>query len=450
MSEVIAKQINYKPLVANNTPRYYMKKIVLNNNSSNEINIDSSTLLEFKLPTSVWNLSKSKLSYTIEIPECKQGATFRSFMPADCVPFVDTITLGDATGPTLCDLNYVNRMTKVVRKLDTKLTDYLTADESELLFPANDDNNKNQLCNDLYSNKNHDESKYLFRSSSNNTKIIKNFSVPLSAISNSIFSMDKDLYFGSNQLYLKIQTTSDKKQIAWVGLDTNPSLSDATAGATIPALDIPNGIKLSNVYLWLAQEQNEAINKNLLDAYMSGNLKYNIEWSRAWKVSTKNSNPHALVSLNPQFGRRIKQSVYSCFNGESNDKGQFYDNTNLSGSKVKFIRSYMNTTPVQDDRIKVLLDEDYDIYNGQHCKNTVILNKDVYKRNFFHMDKFYTDVDGVDDSNNDSGYNLITPVDYRLELETDDTKNLDHLIWITFSRVVHVNQSGLQTDVSSI
>lgn len=461
MTEVLSPQINYKPHVKD-TPRYYMKKVILNNNSTSEISIDTSALLEFKLPTTVWNLSRSKLNFKLEVPSSGHP-NLSTYVPADCLSFIDSITLGDATGPQLAEINYVNRMTKVARKLDTKLDDYLTADESSLLSPSNDTKGNNKLNDNNASTVDYLESKYLHKGGVNVTTL--NFSVPLSAISNSIFSMDKDLYFGSNQIYLKIQTANNKDQIAWVANSNNPSA--ITNHAEVPAvanvspaypavaagagnpISVVNGLKLKDVVLYVAQESNDLINKNLMDAYLSGQLKYNLEWTRCWRVSSTNSSPNILISMNPQYGRKIKQILYTVFNGDINKKNSFYDNTNRAASKVKSFRSYLNTVPVQDDRIRNDLNEDYTIYNEKHCKNTVILNKSVYNSNFFNLDKFYTDVDSVDDSNNDSGYNLIAPTDYRIEMETVDT-NLDHHVFITFSRVVHVNQGGLQTDVSSI
>lgn len=445
MTEVIAPQIDYKPHTKD-TPRYYMKKVILNNNASSDISIDTSALLEFKLPTTVFNLSRSKLNFTLVVPRSGTPGV-ASYVPADCLSFVDSITLGDATGPTLADINYVNRMTKVARKLDTELENYLTNDDSTLLAPSTIAGSSNKLSDNTAASVDLLESRYLYRSD-DNKEMTLNFSVPLNAISNSIFSMDKDLYFGSNQLYLKIQTVNNKDQVCWGALLANPALS-ALGPPVVPPVSIPNGLKLQNVVLYLAQESNDIINKNLMDAYLSGQLKYQIEWTRAWKVSNANANPNILVQMTPQYGRKIKQILYTAFDGDITKKNSFYDNTNRGASKVVSFRSYLNTVPVQDDRIRSALDEDYTIYNEKHCKNTVILNKNVYKNNFFHLDKFYTDVDSVDDSNNDSGYNLIAPTDYRIEMETS-ANQLDHHVFITFSRVVLVNQGGLQTDVSSI
>ena len=78
-SVLIPNQINYKKTIEY-APKYRFMRIPLNNISGNSITVTptASQLLEFKLPPSVYNLSKSILAYELSNPGLV-GAFKRSF-----------------------------------------------------------------------------------------------------------------------------------------------------------------------------------------------------------------------------------------------------------------------------------------------------------------------------------------------------------------------------------
>lgn len=433
----IAPQIDYKPMV-NDTPRYKMKKIILNNFATGSIDITSSQMLEFKLPNTVFNLSKSRLNFTLNIT----GEAAKSvWVPADALFIAENIQLADATGPQLCDLNFAHRYSKISRKIKTSYKDFATNDKSSLLYPCNSLAASNVLPTGAVgaSHVEYLESKYVVGTALA-AAVANNYSFELGGVPNSVFSLNKDLYFGNNTIYLRIQTPSNKNNLAW----TSTSAADPTTGAA----SIANTPTLSNVVLWLAQEDNDVINKNLMQAYVSGSLKYNIPWTRCWQVKNSSTQPNINIQITPQYGRKIKEILHTVYDGAGTING-YFDANNTSQSKISNYRSYLNTVPLEDDRVDATTDQDYFVYNGKHCDSSAILNRDVYKRNWFLLHKLYEDVPNVSSDNNDSGYNLIVPTDFRLEATTAATA-LDHLTYITFSRIVRVDNSGIMTDVSSL
>jgi len=108
-------QLDYK-LRSVIAPRYKLMKIPLNNITTSNIPIGAttSTTLEWKLPTRVYNLARSFISYNLKVPAQGTGvapaavADYFAWTHEDVFELGNAITFGSAGGVDLVNLQAHN------------------------------------------------------------------------------------------------------------------------------------------------------------------------------------------------------------------------------------------------------------------------------------------------------------------------------------------------------
>ena len=137
MSTHTPHQINYKHVAPAATPKYKYTKVTMANMTSSSFSITPAGTQEvlFKLPNTVFNLSESIISY--QMVTATQGGGICSWMPEDTFELVSSVSLSSAQNADLCNLTNVNRFVKINRKINTKLADYITNDSTSALYPCN-------------------------------------------------------------------------------------------------------------------------------------------------------------------------------------------------------------------------------------------------------------------------------------------------------------------------
>ena len=132
----LPKQIDYH-LRSTLAPKYKMVKIPLNNlpSASTPIGPTSSVTLEWKLPVQTYNLSRSYISWNENIPA--QGAGNFAYAHEDVFDLGNAVTFGSAGGNDLVNLQYAQNYTKIARKIDTDLDDYLGNDDMSGQYKSN-------------------------------------------------------------------------------------------------------------------------------------------------------------------------------------------------------------------------------------------------------------------------------------------------------------------------
>jgi hypothetical protein len=439
----LATQIDYKIKGSYETnPVYRYLRVPLNNLTSGSIALsNASQLLEFKLPsTDVYNLAKSHIAYTLEVPASAVAGTF-AWYHEDTFTLADSISFGTAGGENICDLTFADRYTKIARKIDTKVNDFLSNDTFSQLYPCNQLKSLNVNGANTAGVVDYLENRYVSPDDIDGAIGYKRVAYPLKGLPNTVFAMDKDLYFG-NEMYIRINTAPLDKQV-WSTLSAvNPSLVPLSAVGVVA---------LKNVYLYLAIEKNELINDSIRAKFNSGNFHINVPYTRGFANSTAAGVANINLQITKQYGKRLMQVMHTVFDS-TQSKNTSYNCTNIDGSKISQYRTYLDSRPLQDYALStkdpvtsVMNGDDWYIANKRFCHNSVILNKDIYSRNWFHIDRFYEE--NQDPENQDVGMPL-TANTINWIIETTTAGNNTHYTYLTFRRGYTLNKDGVFPDAN--
>ena len=425
-----ASQIDYS-LRTEYSPVYKFLRVPLNLPTSSTINIsDSAIRLEFKLPsTRVYNLNKSMIGYNLNVPA--QGVGSVIYSHEDVFTLGSEVFFGTAGGTDLCNLHYANNYTKISTKQNTKIDDFLSADNSSQLYPCNEISTSNAIAGPTAQTGtvSFTEPNYLSQVP-DNTELDKYVQFPLSNLTKTIFAYDKDLHFG-NEMYIRIQTCFVNKMVFQAASPNAPQSVPLPAGT--PPLPLISKATINNVYLYLAVEQNDIINASIMDKFARNEFKINMPYTVGFLNTSNSAIANINIQITKQYGKRLLQIVHSVFNANNTGVNAYDCCNNNAVQKLLTYRTNLDSTYLQDYPLKctpsglvkgIMGNDDWYLSNQKFCKGTAILNRDVYSKNWFHMDRFYEENDDISSDNLDVGL-LLTPntMNYIVEcnLKTNDS-----------------------------
>lgn len=447
-------QLNYKPIQEANC-KYRFLKVPLNNVTSSSVTITptGSQLLEWKLPNAVYNLAQSFITYTESI--ATNGAGNYTYVLEDTLGLASNIYFGNASGADLMNLNYANKYLKIARKISTPLQDFLTHDEqTSLLYPSNVDTtalfypvpNQNGATDTVTGNVNFIEPMYVGVGGAN-APYTRNRLFKLGAVSESILSVDKDLFIPTD-MFLRINAGPGNGYVFYGTASTNPS-TGATANAA--------NITLSNLYLYLAVETNQLIIDSVISKVRSNGLTINIPYTTGFRNSASGGIANINIPLSSQYGKKMKQILTTVWNGTETantcgDCGNCGGRAgSTAGTKIQTYNTFLNNRQLQDNSIDcqygTLGIPNFNDWreNERHATGSVILNRAVYAKNWFHLDKFYEDNKGsnIPTENRQDGFDMSQgPVLYQLQATTVSGSTWIFYQFASFSRDVVFNSQG--------
>lgn len=434
------------------SPKYRFLRVPLNNLTTDTVVLTSAAqLLEWKLPASVYNLSRSFITYQETI--AGSGAGNFNWQDADVVNIGQNVFFGNGAGVPLMDLNFANNYSKVARKFDTRFEDYITNDLSSNLAPSNADNTANlrsvaitagagnpygitptatfgsiqSLTEPLYTDVGGDDG-----------DLVVYRQLDLKAYTNTILSVDRDLYFGDQQMYLRLTTPPATTKMGYY----SDSATDPTSNVAAIA-----GVTLSKLYLYLAIEQNQGIVNDIMSLYKSGQLKVHIPYTVGIRTPTTSTAANVQLTFNESYGRKLKRIMHTVWNNTESVNTQ-YDCQNFNASKIISYNTYLNSQQLQDMLLYCYLPNNASVpaasvglddwkYNKRFAKDSVILNAGVYQLNWAHIDSFVNSDKNKDvpEENIDDGLDMkaVGQVQWQLQATTA-TANLVHYDYATFSR----------------
>ena len=344
----LAQQCQYKD-VPMRVPRYRYARIPLNNLTSGTVTLTatSSTLLEWKLPAqSVFNLSKSMIAYQYAWPALANnyGITFEDgsdFRTAYC---------GNGSGLGIVDLQYADTAVNVLRPIKTPITEFLSKDQLSQFYPSNQLASTNLfpfsrdgllLGNENACSTNYLEAQHLNIASVANTAINVFRYYPLNSFKNTFFEMDKDVVFGTDT-YLRFMTNYLTRMGFYTTSPANPNIA-----ANFTA--ITTSVNASNMYLYLAIEENLDIRNSLLSALSHGSIKMTIPYLYSYRFAVAGSSAAANVSLTltKNYGRAIKSIMVVPFNAQELTN-YAYDHSNCNGTKIASLQTTIDGRPNTD------------------------------------------------------------------------------------------------------
>ena len=454
--------INYKT-VTQHPGKYRYLKVPLNNVTGNQITLDavSSTLLEFKLPATVYNLSKSLLNYNIELPA---PAAKGSWAFNDTLEIAQSVVFTSSNGVNLVDLQYVNNYVAVARKIDTSNDEYLSGDQLSGLvkadvttanyFPPSYTTEVGNIFgittvgNPIRVASTGLEPQYVRPAAAVVSKMEIQRSFPLSGISGTLFSMPQDQFFGADNMYLRIMTAPSSK-VGYIAT----SVSDPVTGAAV----LESQPVIKNIYLYLAIEKDQMIVDSVMEKYHSGQLKYTMPFTTAFRATTVGAGTNALsIPLNVGNGKLLKRMLVSSFPA-SETLNSAYDHCNWSGAKITSYRTYVDSQPLQDDWLNCVQPsignplnsmDDFRENRSIIKRAGPIMGPSAYQLNWFHCDKFAEPSadPSVPDSQVYDGLDLSVPKAWSMQLNTT-AANYTHYCWAQLVRQVVMTANGPQFEL---
>ena len=305
----------------------------------------NSTLLEWKLPAStVCNLNRSFISEQWTLPA--GGAGNYGVVYEDGVSY-RWCYFGNGSGLGICDLQNVDCWVNTSRPLRTKLQDYLGADQLSQFYPCNQLATSNifPFSRDGLtagtanaSTFNWTEPQHLSFSTAANTALNIYRYFPLSSFKDTILAMDKDLVFGQD-MYLRLNSNYLTRMAFYTNTPANPN-ANLTA--------IAAGINVSQLYFYLAIEEELDIRASLLAALSAGSISLSIPYTFAYRFSSgASSTANLTLTLTKSYGRGLKRVMYVPYNAQ--ELTQYaYDHSNANGTKVSALQTTMDGRPLTD------------------------------------------------------------------------------------------------------
>lgn len=411
-------------------PRYKMLRVNLSNLNTNQMTLSATntTQLSFKLPYNVaFNLSKSRFAGSLAV--LAQTNAFTSGAIADAWPFFGSVSLETGNGIQLVNLTDPTKYSKVVGQTGMDYKEYLTRDTSDLIAPSNSATNATQTG--VAQSVAYLEPLHLDESTANNAKTIT-YNLGLGDFKNTILGLDKDLYFGQNDIYLKITIGNYDK---WI--------YETTTDVTLPVALAANSF--SSVYLYLAVEQNPVITDALRDKFDSTGIQLLIDYPITTRVSSAaGTSQSIIVPYQPSMGKTLKKVVYTCWHATEN-LGTSVDNDNTAGAKIATYNTYVDAQKLQDDVVTCSTVDPWRL-NEAVCRGTPVINRAVYMKNFFHQDTF-ENVDMAKESKTAEtavdGLKMDKGLQWQLS-GTSANAAFIHLVFGIFQREILINRDGVQ------
>jgi len=418
----------------------------MNNHASASVNVTatSTELLEWKLPTQVYNLARSYIAYSLAMPALASNfnVTFE-----DTFDIAQSATFGSAGGVDIVNIQHLQNYVKIARKIDTPIEDFMGNDDMSQLYKCGDAVTANVLPYkyDGAVNAPKDavvETRYLRMGADGAaTNVYRQF--PLGAISGTLFAVDRDFYSPVEQ-YLRITA----------GVGDKIAFQTSTAQIATPDAGVPSSVdvKINQCYLYLAVEQNLAVSNYIMAQYASGQMRYTIPYTTGFKnTGSQNAGDQTniQIQISQQYGKRLKRILHTVWNS-SEKLNTAYDCANWDGSKIQSYQTFLDSLPLQDRILSckrpagVYLNSDDWLENKKFLdKRSCIVSKEMYALNWFHIDQWHElrGKESLPDVNCVEGLIMDSPKSWTIST-TAGAGNLVHYTWVEFSREIEITTAG--------
>lgn len=455
---VKAPQIEYKQYVYNH-PSYRMDPQYPNTFGQPIVVNSSQSPVTINLPSECYNLSQSYLEYQVNIPAGLAGTY--TWTHAQALKEISHIQLYGGNGQFICDCDNLQNYLDIVLKKELAQDDFLSLDPMTGVSRSNSvvnvipalrnstvlaDNTPNGPANP--SSLNYTEPAYFnvgALSAGLNGAVSYIVQFPLRLIQNSVFAIDKDLFFGA-VTYLKVYFGPISKVCYSSTSNANPSAGIKTSFAGLAAATVT----ITNFQLFLAVESNQELRENAMNKVMSGGMSYMIPYIQAFKNSQSGTNTSQNITIQLDSGNgRSLQKIYHAPYSNIEDFDIAYDHSNAiipggtSATNQKILTYYttINSKRVQDLTLDcVTLFTDY-MSHRRMLRGSILANLNIFQYNWFHCDDFSKyESDHDNNSSLVSGLSLSSaPITWAFVGSTTRAVALQHYTWFIFTKKLMVS-----------
>jgi hypothetical protein len=451
--EKFSDEITYTPTVSNHSS-YVMRNVAPQ--GSNSLTLSAAGVagpVEFILPPSVFNLSKSRLEFTFVAPASK--ASYFNFVNGNLLTAINRIVLySSATNAVLCDVSSFNLFTSATLPASTKLDNFLTKPFLNGVGTTDATARERtieeiQKCNISTANINGNavdiapyspitqRRQWIISATATATGI--DVSIPLESIKHTILSLDKNLYFPENMVC----------QIYFNPYDSYSFEADDVNLLTPLTLEVSSATTISNLNIKLAQENNLAIVSQTIDRVMRGpGISLPFSYPNIVRTSLATTSPSWQLSLTKAYGQRILGIITSAFSQVAlTGVNWHYRNTAEYTEFLTQYNTFINSVAIKSQAgFDTTKSQDY-ISNRPYIDGSLIQSSGEYanaewihfdsfvgEKPLYNLDKDQTDLDGMDVSNASSTW--------QFQGTTTGTTGITYLNVILGQKILNITSSG--------
>lgn len=464
VAQTIKPEVNFKQIkeIGADTKYSLFRQPMISQSSSTVSLAQSSTSrTQWVLPNRTVNLAKSYFDFSIDLTPATAGDQIWIFN--DMVALIDQINIGFLNGSNIVQLNHVPYVSKIRNPLRFSHVDLMKKETTGFFHCA-----KGYGANLLpytwtavvdYNIRGIDGAALGAGATTKETELLApqhlammNVVAPNPPVAVSFYKKIylhditeqipiQDVYLGS-QINIEVMW-SGYSNIGFIGTDVANPLTGAGA---LPACT------LSNLYLYVAIQEGEAIQKKCLDDFNNNRVRVPMDFLYTTKTSVGTGAQNLTTQLTSQFGKTLKDVSVSLFTtaGANNTK---YDNSNYDGKKVGKMRTSIGT--IYNDPNKISSAWQYGVeFNDYDYQRDVLQNCSYngsrlrWANNWTRVDDFTGSQqvrDGTyDRSNMANGLNLIpfqNALLYNLEFDTIAVAS-DVIQVFRFGRVLKGGKDG--------
>ena len=419
--EQISEELKYAPVVNNHSTTAFRK--ISPQGVSTQIALSAASAVgptEFIIPPSVFNPSKSRLNFQLELPD--PGATVAvNWVDSNLLSTISRVVLYDSnTNAVWLDCSNFEKYAALVVPAGTSYDDFKTkqgfwqtttyaqkmgiANTDSQPFPMEDISKSNSLVNVTHLNTaaastaafNSYEGRRYLLPGTDSEKSFLDVSLPLAAFKFTALALDKQLYNPAN-LVLQIYWNATDNFAWYSASTTNPTTSAGSIGATA---------YINNVSLQLANEQNLTIISKITQQVMSSGISIPIAYPTTTRQAISSSTAHSYqLNLTKGYGQRILALVTGAFSVGSTAVNA--RNSHIRGT-ISTYNTFMNNIATKyPNGYDATLGQDYFYGNREYLEKSTIQNAGEYAvAEWVHIDSYFgekpmcmvdqTEIDGYD------------------------------------------------------
>lgn len=430
--EQISNELKYAPVVNNHSTTAFRK--ISPQGVSTAIALSSASSIgptEFIIPPSVWNPSKSRLNFQLELPD--PGATVAvNWVDANLLSTISRVVLYDSnTNAVWLDCSNFEKYAALVVPAATSYDEFKTkqgfwqsstyfqkmciTSAVSAPFPMEDISKSNSLVNVTPLNtaaasssafNSYEGRRYLIPGT-DSEKSYLDISLPFSAFKLTALALDKQLYNPAN-LVLQIYWNATDN-FAW----SSGSVSDPSA-ATVSSIGATAYI--NNVSIQLANEQNLTIISKIQQQVMSSGISIPIAYPTTTRQAIASSTAHSYqLNLTKGYGQRILALVTGGFQVASTALNA--RNSHIRGTISNYNTFMNNIAEKYANGYDCTLGQDYFFGNREYLEKSTIQNAAEYAvAEWVHISSYFgekplhevdqTEIDGYDVGSSASAWQL--------------------------------------------
>lgn len=452
---VIAPELDYKK--KNYSYPVYKHSRILPQAGTQTVAVSNSGGAEslFEIPTKVFNLSQSYLSFIVNPG---QLATKQNWMAADVFGYIRQIQLYTRGGLFLADIQNFDNYTKAVWKTDIKLEDFLTFDKTNsggattaaLVSGFGQGIRPNNAAaatgtfgaryNNTAASVSFLEPQYVYTGSAVNTaNPFLSFKLNLDLIKNTIFSINKDLFF-DEVVVMRVIWNGPGKYVWGADVGANPAAN--------PVAFTTDGATINNLTLFVAIETNQDIVQQIMAKKNSGEgISLLVPYVYGNKIGLTGDSQSVSLKYSRAHGIKLLK-IYHQLNSQVENSNTAYDTSNIADARVSSFYTLLNNNRLQEFDVTCANGDDWMLMR-EKLKGSLMLDSNVYKYNFVWIDDF-SDYDAPIDRNESKDDNLIRGIDLSSEQKWDFYMNKatapanNHYTFAVTLKMLIVNSNGIQ------